>query len=39
MDNASVALGNGRLVVQSGYSYINQMPGNVLLVFKKKPQL
>lgn len=39
IDNASVALGNGRLVVQSGYSYINQMPGNVLLVFKKKPQL
>jgi polyvinyl alcohol dehydrogenase (cytochrome) len=37
LDNAgSVAIGNGYMVVQSGYSYINQMPGNVVLVFKKK---
>ena len=36
LDNASTVVGNGRLVIQSGYSYINQMPGNVLLVFKNK---
>ncbi len=37
LDNAgSVAIGNGYMVVQSGYSYINQMPGNVVLVFRKK---
>jgi polyvinyl alcohol dehydrogenase (cytochrome) len=35
LDNASVVVGNGALVLQSGYSYINQMPGNVLLVFRK----
>jgi polyvinyl alcohol dehydrogenase (cytochrome) len=37
LDNAGPALGNGYLVLQSGYSYFNQMPGNVLLVFRKKP--
>ena len=37
LDNSgSVAIGNGYMVVQSGYSYINQMPGNVVLVFRKK---
>lgn len=37
LDNAgTVAIGNGYMVVQSGYSYINQMPGNVVLVFRKK---
>ena len=37
LDNAgSVSIGNGYMVVQSGYSYINQMPGNVVLVFRKK---
>jgi polyvinyl alcohol dehydrogenase (cytochrome) len=35
LDNAGPAIGNGYLVLQSGYSYINQMPGNVMLVFKK----
>jgi polyvinyl alcohol dehydrogenase (cytochrome) len=35
LDNAGPAVGNGYLVLQSGYSYFNQMPGNVLLVFKK----
>lgn len=36
LDNAgSVVIGNGYMVVQSGYSYINQMPGNVVLVFRK----
>ena len=35
MDNAGPAVGNGYLVIQSGYSYINQMPGNLLLVLKK----
>jgi polyvinyl alcohol dehydrogenase (cytochrome) len=35
LDNSgSVAIGNGHMVVQSGYSYINQMPGNVVLVFR-----
>lgn len=37
LDNAgTVAVGNGYMVVQSGYSYINQMPGNVVLVLRKK---
>ncbi|ARN75267.1 hypothetical protein BST96_14780 [Oceanicoccus sagamiensis] len=36
LDNAGPAVGHGYLVLQSGYSYIKQMPGNVLLVFKKK---
>ncbi|MEH6548636.1 MAG: alpha/beta fold hydrolase [Pseudomonadales bacterium] len=36
LDNASTVAAGGRLIVQSGYSYINQMPGNVLLVFKLK---
>ncbi|MGI9283807.1 MAG: alpha/beta fold hydrolase [Pseudomonadales bacterium] len=36
IDNAGPIVGNGRLVLQSGYSYINQMPGNVLLVFRVK---
>ena len=36
LDNAGPAVGNGYLVLQSGYSYFNQMPGNVLLVFRKK---
>lgn len=36
LDNAGPVLGNGYLVLQSGYSYFNQMPGNVLLVFRKK---
>lgn len=35
MDNAGPAVGNGYMVIQSGYSYFNQMPGNVLLVLKK----
>ena len=35
LDNAGPAIGNGYLVVQSGYSYFNQMPGNLLLVLKK----
>lgn len=36
IDNAgAVVVGNGHMVVQSGYSYINQMPGNVVLVFRK----
>ncbi|MEH6582993.1 MAG: alpha/beta fold hydrolase, partial [Halioglobus sp.] len=35
LDNAGPVIGNGHLVVQSGYSYFNQMPGNLLLVFKK----
>jgi polyvinyl alcohol dehydrogenase (cytochrome) len=34
LDNAGYAIGGGHLVVQSGYSYIGQMPGNVLLVFR-----
>ena len=38
LDNAGPVVGNGYLVLQSGYSYINQMPGNVLLVFRKKTQ-
>ncbi len=38
LDNAGPVLGNGYLVLQSGYSYFNQMPGNVLLVFRKKAQ-
>jgi polyvinyl alcohol dehydrogenase (cytochrome) len=36
LDSAGPAVGNGYLVLQSGYSYFNQMPGNVLLVFKNK---
>jgi len=35
LDNAGPAVGNGYLVLQSGYNYFNQMPGNVLLVFEK----
>ena len=39
MDNAAAAaVGNGYLVLQSGYSYFNQTPGNLLLVFRKKTQ-
>ena len=38
LDNGGPVLGNGYLVLQSGYSYFNQMPGNVLLVFRKKTQ-
>jgi polyvinyl alcohol dehydrogenase (cytochrome) len=34
LDNAGPAVGNGYMVLQSGYNYFNQMPGNVLLVFK-----
>ena len=34
LDNAGPAVGDGYLVLQSGYNYFNQMPGNVLLVFK-----
>jgi polyvinyl alcohol dehydrogenase (cytochrome) len=34
LDNAGYAVGGGHLVLQSGYSYINQMPGNVLLVLR-----
>jgi len=36
LDNAGPAVAHGRMVIQSGYSYINQMPGNVLLVLKVK---
>jgi polyvinyl alcohol dehydrogenase (cytochrome) len=37
LDNAgSVVIGNGYMIVQSGYSYVNQMPGNVVMVFRKK---
>jgi polyvinyl alcohol dehydrogenase (cytochrome) len=36
LDNAGPVLGNGYFVLQSGYSYINQMPGNALLVFRKR---
>lgn len=36
LDNAgSIAVANGYLIIQSGYSYFDQMPGNVVLVFKK----
>ena len=38
LDNAGPAVGNGYMVLQSGYNYFNQMPGNVLLVFTKKDQ-
>ncbi|MEH6586140.1 MAG: alpha/beta fold hydrolase [Halioglobus sp.] len=38
LDNTSIAVGGGYLVIQSGYSYFNQMPGNVLLVLKAKAQ-
>jgi polyvinyl alcohol dehydrogenase (cytochrome) len=38
LDNAGPVIGSGYLVLQSGYSYFNQMPGNVLLVFRKKNQ-
>ena len=34
LDNTSIAVGQGYLVIQSGYSFFNQMPGNVLLVLK-----
>lgn len=37
LDNTSLAVGGGYLVIQSGYSYFNQMPGNVLLVLKAPP--
>ena len=36
LDNTSFAIGGGYLVIQSGYSFFNQMPGNVLLVLRKK---
>jgi polyvinyl alcohol dehydrogenase (cytochrome) len=35
LDNAAYAIGNGYLVLQSGYTYFNQMPGNLLLVLRK----
>ena len=34
LDNTAFAVGQGYLVIQSGYSYFNQMPGNVLLVLR-----
>lgn len=34
LDNTGPVIGNGYMVLQSGYSYINQLPGNVVLVFK-----
>ncbi len=36
LDNAGPVVGFGHMVIQSGYSYINQYPGNVLLVLKRK---
>ena len=35
LDNPGPAIGNGYMVIQSGYSYFNQMRGNLLLVLKK----
>jgi outer membrane protein assembly factor BamB len=34
LDNAGPAVVNGYLVLQSGYRYINQISGNLLLVFR-----
>ncbi|MEX1032627.1 MAG: PQQ-binding-like beta-propeller repeat protein [Cellvibrionaceae bacterium] len=36
IDNASIVAANGYLFVNSGYGMFGQMPGNVLLAFKKK---
>ena len=36
LDNAGPVIAHGHMALQSGYRYISQMPGNVLLVFKKK---
>ncbi|MEP4148626.1 MAG: alpha/beta fold hydrolase [Halioglobus sp.] len=38
LDNTSLAIGNGYLAIQSGYSYFNQMPGNVLIVLRAPSQ-
>jgi polyvinyl alcohol dehydrogenase (cytochrome) len=38
LDNTSFAIGGGYLILQSGYSYFNQMPGNVMLVLRKRTQ-
>lgn len=35
-DSAGPIVGNGKLVMQSGYGSFRQMPGNVVLVFKTK---
>ncbi len=34
LDNAGPAIGNGYMIVQSGYAYFNQMRGNLLVVLK-----
>jgi polyvinyl alcohol dehydrogenase (cytochrome) len=36
IDNASVVAANGYLLVSSGYGMFGQMPGNVLLAFRRK---
>ncbi|MFT4634427.1 MAG: hypothetical protein ACI854_000592 [Arenicella sp.] len=35
-DNAGPVIAHGHMALQSGYSYISQMPRNVLMLFKKK---
>ena len=34
LDGASPVVAKGHLIVNSGYAFFNQMPGNVLLVFQ-----
>jgi len=36
LDNAGPVISHGYMALQSGYRYISQMPGNVLLVFKNR---